>query len=67
MTKTEIKIKSGQISSLNENTGSKRVESLTWSARSVSVTVSNSSRSERVATINERLRGSGARSVSTSK
>lgn len=67
MNKTEVRATSGTMSRLTENTGPQKTEATTWSSRSVTVTVANSSRSERIATLNERLRGAGSRSVSTSK
>lgn len=65
MTKTEVRTTSGSILGLSENTGAEKVDATSWSSRSVTVKVSSSSRGDRVATINERLRGSSPRSVST--
>jgi|JI9StandDraft_2_1071091.scaffolds.fasta_scaffold93711_2 hypothetical protein len=65
MTKTEIKATSGRIERLSENTGVQKVEAGTWSARSITVRVAGPSRGERVASINDRLRGSAFRNVNT--
>ncbi len=69
MTRKEVTVKSGSISGLSEGTGSQKVEASSWSSRSVSVTVSSSSssRSERMVSLNDRLRGSSGKSVNTSK
>lgn len=65
MTRTEIRATSGSIRGMSENTRAPKVDATTWSARSVTVKVSGSSRSERVSSINERLRGGSTRNVST--
>lgn len=67
MTKTEVRATSGTMRGLSENTGSQKTEASSWSARSVTVTVSSTSRSERISALNDRLRGGGSRSVSSSK
>lgn len=67
MTKTEIKATSGTMRGLSENTGAQKTETSSWSARSVTVTVSSSSKGERISVLNERLRGVGSRSASSSK
>lgn len=66
MTKTEIRTTSGSIEGLSANTRSQKVEATSWSSRSVTVKVSSSPRSERVASINRRLHGGTSRNVSTS-
>lgn len=67
MTKTEVRVTSGAMRSLNENTRPQKTDSGSWSARSVTVTVSSSSRSERISSLNERLRGNSNRTYVTSK
>jgi len=65
MTITKIRTKSGSIGNLSEITAAQKIEATMWSARSITVKVSRSSRSERIASINERLRGGTSRNVST--
>lgn len=67
MTKTEIRATSGTMRGLSENTGAQKTEASSWSARSITVTVSSSPRGQRISALNERLRGVGSRSVNSSK
>ena len=65
MKKTKIKTTSGSITGLSENTATQDFEATTWSTRSVIAKVSSSSRSKRIASINERIRGGSSRNVNT--
>ncbi len=67
MTEKEITATSGLMTGLNENTRSEKNKAAEWSRRSVSITVSETSRSNRLTDINDRLRGRSGKLVSTSK
>ena len=67
MTKTEVRTTSGTMRGLSENTRPQKTEAGSWSSRSVKVTVSSSSRNERISSLNERLRGNSHGSSVTSK
>lgn len=67
MTQKEVTATSGQMSGLSANTRSEKIEATGWSSRHISITVSGASRSDRIVSINDRLRGSSGKLVSTSK
>ena len=66
MKKLKIKTTSGSITGLNENTATQDLEATTWSTRLVIAKVSSSSRSKRIASINDRFHGGSSRNVNTS-
>lgn len=67
MVDEKITVRSGRVTESSESTSHRNGEPLDWSVRSVTVTISNPGRSDRVAVLNQRLQGKPMRMSNTSR
>lgn len=67
MGKEERTVVSGCVGRLSDDTGSERLDASGWSQKPVTITVPSSRHGNRIHNINERLRGSIAKSTTSAK